>query len=91
MVRRIGTQALVDVAGPDGATVPRPVRTGIVGDELTQIVEGVQEGDQVVAPAPIAATAAGLGEDSVTFSAGPPNGVQAIPAGPGQMIFRKSP
>jgi HlyD family secretion protein len=38
------------VLQPDGEQVPRPVKVGLKGDEQSEILSGLKEGDQVVMP-----------------------------------------
>ena len=49
-VRRQGREQVVDVMGADGKPVTRTVRTGVQNDQMVEISEGLQEGDQVVIP-----------------------------------------
>jgi multidrug resistance efflux pump len=49
-IRRQGREQVVDVMGVDGKPATRTVRTGVQNDQFTEIVEGVQEGEQVVIP-----------------------------------------
>ena len=41
---------VVDVRGPDGAPIPTPFQTGLVGDEYTEVVSGLTEGQELVLP-----------------------------------------
>jgi HlyD family secretion protein len=41
---------VVDVRGPDGAPVPTPFRAGLVGDEYTEVVSGLTEGQELLLP-----------------------------------------
>ena len=48
-VRRQGRDQVVDVATADpGKTAPRVVKTGVQNDQLVEITDGLQEGDQIV-------------------------------------------
>jgi HlyD family secretion protein len=47
-VRRQGREQTVDVMGEDGKPVTRPIKTGVQSDQLIEITDGLQEGDQVV-------------------------------------------
>ena len=47
-VHRQGGQTTVTVVGFDGAQRTVPIQTGVVGDDLTQVVSGLTVGDQVV-------------------------------------------
>lgn len=49
-VRRVGRQSVVDVVQEDGTTAQRQVRTGVSGEQMVEIVEGLQEGDRVLIP-----------------------------------------
>jgi HlyD family secretion protein len=51
-VRREGAATLVDVAGPDGQPVPTPFEAGAVGDEYTQVLSGLREGQELLLPPP---------------------------------------
>lgn len=46
-----GTREIVIVDKGDGRFEPRPVKTGLRGDELIEIKQGLEEGDQVVVAA----------------------------------------
>jgi HlyD family secretion protein len=39
---------VVDVRGPDGAPIPTPFQAGLVGDEFTEVVSGLTEGQELV-------------------------------------------
>ncbi|WP_433555493.1 efflux RND transporter periplasmic adaptor subunit [Pseudonocardia xinjiangensis] len=41
---------VVDVRGPDGAPVPTPFQAGLVGDEYTEVVSGLTEGQELLLP-----------------------------------------
>ncbi|GAA3073051.1 hypothetical protein GCM10010464_41430 [Pseudonocardia yunnanensis] len=41
---------VVDVRGPDGAPIPTPFQAGLVGDEFTEVVSGLTEGQELVLP-----------------------------------------
>jgi HlyD family secretion protein len=61
-VRREGASTIVDVRGPDGQPVPTPFDAGAVGDEYTQVLSGLREGQELLLPpAPPAAAAGGGG------------------------------
>jgi HlyD family secretion protein len=61
-VRREGSSTLVDVRGDDGKPVPTPFEAGTVGDEYTQVLSGLREGQELLLPqAPPAAAAGGDG------------------------------
>jgi RND family efflux transporter MFP subunit len=47
-VRRQGRDQVVEVMGADGKPATRIVRTGVQNDTLTEITDGLAEGDQVV-------------------------------------------
>jgi HlyD family secretion protein len=47
-VRRQGRDQVVDVLGADGKPVARPVKTGVQNDQVVEITDGVQEGEQIV-------------------------------------------
>jgi RND family efflux transporter MFP subunit len=47
-VRRQGRGEVVDVLGDDGKPTPRTVKTGVQNDQLVEITDGLQEGDQVL-------------------------------------------
>jgi multidrug efflux pump subunit AcrA (membrane-fusion protein) len=40
----------VDVVGEDGKTISRPVRIGVQNDQAVEIVEGLNEGEQILVP-----------------------------------------
>jgi HlyD family secretion protein len=84
MVRRVGDQAMVDVLDADSKPSTRLVRTGIVSDELTEIVDGLQENDQVLAPAPQGRTATAQSGGDEMFAGPPPGG-----KGGGPMIVQR--
>ena len=46
-VRRAGREQVVDVIGADGKPAPRTVRTGVQNDQLVEITDGLQEGEQI--------------------------------------------
>jgi HlyD family secretion protein len=60
-VRREGTRTLVDVRGEDGQPVPTPFDAGAVGDEYTQVLSGLREGQELLLPPAPAAAAGGDG------------------------------
>jgi HlyD family secretion protein len=41
---------VVDVRGPDGAPIPTPFQAGLAGDEFTEVVSGLTEGQELVLP-----------------------------------------
>ncbi|HEY4418648.1 MAG TPA: HlyD family efflux transporter periplasmic adaptor subunit, partial [Pseudonocardia sp.] len=41
---------VVDVRGPDGAPLPTPFQAGLIGDEFTEVVSGLTEGQELVLP-----------------------------------------
>ncbi|GAA0933219.1 hypothetical protein [Pseudonocardia zijingensis] len=49
-VRREGASTLVDVRGPDGQPVPTPFEPGAAGDEYTQVLSGLREGQELLLP-----------------------------------------
>ena len=55
-VRNDNGRSTVDVRGPDGNPVPTPFEAGLVGDEFTQVVSGLNEGQELVLPQPASAT-----------------------------------
>jgi HlyD family secretion protein len=54
-VRRDGSGTVVDVRGEDGQPVPTPFEAGTVGDEYTQVLSGLREGQELLLPPPPAA------------------------------------
>jgi HlyD family secretion protein len=50
-VRRDGSSTIVDVRGPDNQPVPTPFDAGAVGDEYTQVLSGLREGQELLLPA----------------------------------------
>jgi RND family efflux transporter MFP subunit len=58
-IRRLGQLRTVDVLAADGKTETRQVETGITGDGLTEIVSGLQPGEQVLLPQTSGATSGG--------------------------------
>jgi len=46
-----GKERTVDVLGPDGRSATRTVKTGLAADQLTEVLDGLREGDRVVVPA----------------------------------------
>jgi HlyD family secretion protein len=61
-VRREGERTLVDVRGADGEPVPTPFEAGAVGDEYTQVLSGLREGQELLLPpAPAASGSSGGG------------------------------
>jgi HlyD family secretion protein len=53
-VRRDATGTVVDVRGEDGRPVPTPFQAGAVGDEYTEVVSGLREGQELLLPQPAA-------------------------------------
>ena len=47
-VQRQGGQTTATVLGFDGSRRTVPIQTGVVGDDLTQVVSGLTVGDEVV-------------------------------------------
>jgi HlyD family secretion protein len=47
-VRRQGRDQVVEVVGEDGKPLTRPVKTGVQNDQLVEITDGLQEGEQIV-------------------------------------------
>jgi HlyD family secretion protein len=43
-------RSVVDVRGADGTPVPTPFEAGLVGDEYTQVISGLTEGQELVLP-----------------------------------------
>ncbi|MHA6621239.1 efflux RND transporter periplasmic adaptor subunit [Pseudonocardia sp. DLS-67] len=60
-VRREGANTVVDVRGEDGQSVPTPFEAGTVGDEYTQVLSGLREGQELLLPQPAPAAASGGG------------------------------
>ena len=50
-LRRAGRNQVVDVLTADGKTETRPVTTGLGNDQVTEVVDGVSEGETVLLPA----------------------------------------
>jgi len=85
-IARTGGQTTVDVL-VDGRPEPRPVQTGIAGDNFTEILEGLQDGETIVVSTPQRAGQAGTG----AFGAGGLPGLGAggpAPAAPAQPARR---
>ncbi|QYN33791.1 hypothetical protein K1T35_35825 [Pseudonocardia sp. DSM 110487] len=51
IVRREGSSTIVDVRGGDNQPVPTPFDAGAVGDEYTQVLSGLREGQELLLPA----------------------------------------
>jgi HlyD family secretion protein len=49
-VIRQGGKTLVDTPGPDGKPVPVPFQAGMVGDDTTQVLSGLNEGQPILTP-----------------------------------------
>lgn len=47
-VRRQGRDQVVEVVGGDGKSATQPVKTGVQNDQLVEITDGLQEGDQLM-------------------------------------------
>ena len=47
-VHRQGREQFVDVVGEDGKSSTRPVKTGVQNDQLVEITDGLQEGEQIL-------------------------------------------
>src|SRR5438067_1753098 len=47
-VRRQGRDQVVDVMGDDARSTTRTVKTGVQNDQLVEIADGLQEGDQIL-------------------------------------------
>jgi HlyD family secretion protein len=60
-VRREGSTTIVDVRGDDNQPVPTPFEAGAVGDEYTQVLSGLREGQELLLPPPPAAASGGGG------------------------------
>lgn len=55
VIRREG-KSFVNVAGPDGAPTPKEFQPGMQGDVRTEVLGGLNEGDEILLPAPAPAT-----------------------------------
>jgi HlyD family secretion protein len=51
-VRREGGGTVVDVRGSDGQPVPTPFHAGVAGDEYTQVLSGLRDGQELLLPQP---------------------------------------
>ena len=51
-VRREGGGTVVDVRGSDGQAVPTPFHAGVAGDEYTQVLSGLRDGQELLLPQP---------------------------------------
>ncbi|GAA5136997.1 biotin/lipoyl-binding protein [Pseudonocardia adelaidensis] len=60
-VRREGANTVVDVRGEDGQPVPTPFEAGTAGDEYTQVLSGLREGQELLLPQPAQSAASGGG------------------------------
>jgi hypothetical protein len=49
-IRRQGRDQVVDVLTPDGKTETRVIQRGLSNDQVTEVVAGLVEGDQVIIP-----------------------------------------
>jgi HlyD family secretion protein len=49
-VRRDASGTVVDVRGEDGQPVPTPFEAGAVGDQYTQVISGLREGQELLLP-----------------------------------------
>jgi HlyD family secretion protein len=45
-----GGQSFVSVPGPDGKPTQKPFQPGLVGDDKTEVLSGLQEGEQILLP-----------------------------------------
>jgi HlyD family secretion protein len=52
--RETSGATVVDVRGEDGQPRPTPFTAGNVGDEYTQVLSGLREGQELLLPAPAA-------------------------------------
>jgi HlyD family secretion protein len=80
-IRRVANRPFVEVGGE-----MRAVQTGIVGEQLTEVVSGLQEGEQVSLPLPTGAATGAVPNKVTTFgaSAGAPmKGEMVIISKPG--------
>ena len=82
-IKAQGGARTVDVQQPDGTTATRRVQVGLVGDQQTEIVSGLNAGDVVVVPSATRTStttatggsqAAGLGGAIPGVGGGPPAG-----------------
>jgi multidrug efflux pump subunit AcrA (membrane-fusion protein) len=76
-VRRQGREQLVEVVGDDGKSTARTVKTGVQNDQLVEITDGLEEGDQILVQGTTtrAPTAGGPGPGQQrVFIGGPPPG-----------------
>jgi multidrug efflux pump subunit AcrA (membrane-fusion protein) len=76
-LRTQGQARTVQVLDATGQPVTRPVQTGIVGDQSTEVVSGLQAGDRVVTTAAVTRTATGQ-----AALGGPPGGGPGGAGGP---------
>ncbi|TQM09031.1 biotin/lipoyl-binding protein [Pseudonocardia kunmingensis] len=53
-VRRDGGGTVVDVRDSEGQPVPTPFQAGTAGDEYTQVISGLREGQELLLPQPAA-------------------------------------
>jgi HlyD family secretion protein len=60
-VRREGSTTIVDVRGEDNQPVPTPFEAGAIGDEYTQVLSGLREGQELLLPPAPAAASGGDG------------------------------
>jgi HlyD family secretion protein len=60
-IRREGSGTVVDVRGEDGQPVPTPFEAGTAGDEYTQVMSGLREGQELLLPQVQAASSGGGG------------------------------
>ncbi|OLT08899.1 hypothetical protein BJF90_12330 [Pseudonocardia sp. CNS-004] len=60
-VRREGSATIVDVRGEDDQPVPTPFEAGTTGDEYTQVLSGLREGQELLLPQVQAASTSGGG------------------------------
>ena len=74
-VRRAGREQVVDIVGPDGKPVQRAVKTGVQNEQLVEITDGLEEGDQVMI----------TGTVTRAPNAGPGGGIPG--GGPGRVVI----
>jgi HlyD family secretion protein len=72
-VRRQGRDQVVELAGEDGKSATRLVKTGVQNDQFVEITDGLQDGDHVVIPGTTtrAPVIGGPGVPGVPGGAGP--------------------
>jgi HlyD family secretion protein len=72
-IRRVGRAQTVTVRTPNGDE-QRPVTTGVTNGTLTQVLSGLQEGDEVLVSAPRTTTTTGQQPQGNPFFTGPGGG-----------------